>query len=261
MSDLEFGVSGASASFANANDASGADSGGVAADGLVGTGSQVNEVAAVQPPNGDVPSPLSALVNGPSPLAAFPAYPETPLSGVWSFGPIPINGSGTATAAAYGPLPGSGGGNSLTSGTPTAVGVGPFSVSAAAGGPITLKPGNSGQLVKIGKQSLSTMAPLDLFFYQAAEISGAWTLPCRAGSIRPPRRCPRPTPTRSARSRSPSSLASPIITTSPTAASVTWARPPRLPLAPVRRRPRCSGRSRPTAEAPTPTSAGLPPPH
>ena len=107
---------------------------------------QVNLVAAVQPPNSDAPSPSDPLINGPSPLQAYIDLGLTPPTGVLSFGPVPINFNG-ATVNAYGPAPGTGGGPTPISGMPHPIPrVGPFTVTGTASQNVTITPGgNSGQ--------------------------------------------------------------------------------------------------------------------
>jgi hypothetical protein len=130
--------------------------------------SVVNLVAAMQPPNTDAPDPPDPLINGPSPIAGFTDFPETPLSGVFSFGPAAINqpSGGNPATNTYLPIPGTGGGTTPTSGTADPITAFPFTVSASAtpGQAATIGVGNSSSLIKIGKSSYALAALYDLFF-------------------------------------------------------------------------------------------------
>ncbi len=154
--------------------------GGVAADpNVLAPGASpmalVNLVAAMQPPNADAPNPLDSLINGPSPLAGFTAYPEPPLMGVFSWGPAPMDGSGSAGATAYAPIPGVGGGSTLTSGTPDPITVGPFEVTAAAGQNVVLDLGDPSVFDAIGKQELENVMTNDLFFNETTGSLPGWS--------------------------------------------------------------------------------------
>ena len=184
LSDLEMGLSNASSTFVNATNATTvADEGGFSADAAVGTATQVNEVAAVQPPNFDAPSPLDALINGPSPIAGFPDYPEAPISGAWSFGPIAVDGSGhdgtvggNPLTSAWGPAPGSGGGTTPASGTPDGATIGPFYASSSPGATITFTPGNPSQKMQFGRAQLTSVAKWDLFMAETTgSLAGQWS--------------------------------------------------------------------------------------
>ncbi len=160
--------------------------GGVSADPTVGdpTGSPavINLVAAVQPPNPDAPNPLDPLINGPSPLAGFGAYPEPPLMGVFSWGPAPVDGSGkdgtpggNPTTNTYAPAPGTGGGTSPTSGTPDPSGGGPLTVTGAVGQNVTISIGDPTQLIKIGKGNYSFAVNNDIFFFETTSSPPGWS--------------------------------------------------------------------------------------
>ena len=157
--------------------------GGVSADPNIGnpTGSPaiVNLVAAAQPKNADAPSPLDPLINGPSPLAGFTAYPEPPLMGVFSWGPAPVDGSGkdgtpggNPTTNAYAPAPGTGGGTRPTDGTPHPASGGPIQVTGAVGQNVTLGIGNPSLLIKIGKANYKFAVNNDIFFNETTAPPG-----------------------------------------------------------------------------------------
>jgi len=160
--------------------------GGVSADPDVGspTGSpaQVNLVAAAQPPNTDAPSPLDPVINGPSPLAGFPDYPEPALEGVFSWGPTSFDGSGQdgtvggdPATDAYAPVPGTGGGATLGSGTPDPVTVGPFTATAGTG-PVVLKLGEPSAIDRVGTLALEHVLTNDLFFAETTgDLAGQWS--------------------------------------------------------------------------------------
>ncbi len=160
--------------------------GGVSADPNVGTpkGSPavINLVAAAQPNNTDAPSPLDPLINGPSPLAGFTAYPEPPLMGVFSWGPAPVDGSGmdgtpggNPTTNAYAPAPGTGGGTSPSDGTPDAASGGPIQVTGAVGQDVKLGIGAPGDLIKIGKTSYTFAVNNDIFFNETTSSPPGWS--------------------------------------------------------------------------------------
>ncbi len=157
--------------------------GGVSSDPIIGDpkGSPaiVNLVAAEQPPNADAPNPPDPLINGPSPLAGFTDYPEPPLTGVFSWGPAPVDGSGqdgspggNPTTDAYAPVPGTGGGSSLTSGTPDPFTTGPIEVTGSSGQDVKLDIGNPSELIKIGKPSYEFAINNDIFFDETVGTPG-----------------------------------------------------------------------------------------
>ncbi len=139
--------------------------------------SVVNLVAAMQPPNADAPNPLDPLINGPSPIAGFPAYPETPPIGVFSFGPAPLAAGDNPTANAYLPTPGSGGGTTPTSGTPDPFTALPFTIatSATPGQDATIGFGDGSTVIKIGKLSYLFATSLDLFFFETTPPPSQWS--------------------------------------------------------------------------------------
>ena len=180
--------------------------GGVSADPNIGnpTGSPaiVNLVAAAQPNNTDAPSPLDPLINGPSPLAGFPAYPEPPLMGVFSWGPAPVDGSGmdgtaggNPTTNAYAPAPGTGGGSTPTSGTAHAASGGPIVVTGAVGSNVTLGIGAPGTTIKIGKRNYTFAVNNDIFFNETTGTPG-WSgdTPVQCGIDTSPAAVPSPDP-------------------------------------------------------------------
>ena len=132
-----------------------------------GNGNQINTVAAMQPPNGDAPpvgsatvsqtSPRDALIDPntahPSPLAAWTNNNSGPVPASdarrhndFSFGPFPISSSPSAPNV-YAPSPGTGGGSSVTSGTPDKFNVFPFTVTGAAGQNVVLDVGDASRTV------------------------------------------------------------------------------------------------------------------
>jgi hypothetical protein len=133
-------------------------------------GTQINVVRALQPPNVDAPPAGKAKVSqsslrdplvdpntaNPSPLAAFAdngLAASSPLRhGVFSFGPIPVNSNG-ATANAYGPAPGTGGGPSLSSGNPDPLTIRPFKVTGAGGQNVVMDVGKPGAVVTLADGS------------------------------------------------------------------------------------------------------------
>ena len=136
--------------------------------GSSNAGHQVNQVAAVQPPNagaigpgtGGIPDDkayVSPDLGDPSPIDMWADQsPPVPASDarrqhVFSFGPIPIKSDGTASANAYGPAPGSGGGPLTTDGVgrPVAGGltVAPFTTTGSAGQNVVIDVGDSTRFV------------------------------------------------------------------------------------------------------------------
>jgi hypothetical protein len=184
MTDLEAGLSGATAAFQNADTSRtgggvgtwGPDVGGASADPTVGNSTQINLVAATQPPN-SFASGTDPIVNGPSPLAAFPFFPEPPLMGAWSFGEAVIDGSGAATTDVNAPVPGTGGGSGLTAGTPDPVSVGPLTATAASGGTITVSLGQPTQTIQFGKSLLEYVTATDQFYLEQDQTlhGGNWS--------------------------------------------------------------------------------------
>ncbi len=157
--------------------------GGVSADPTIGnpTGSPavINLVAAAQPPNTSLTDPL---IVGPSPLAGFPAYPEPPLMGVFSWGPAPVDGSGkdgtaggNPTTNAYAPAPGTSGGTSPTDGTPDPATGGPVEVTGSVGQDVNLGIGNPSDLIKIGKTSYTFAVNNDIFFDETTSSPAGWS--------------------------------------------------------------------------------------
>ena len=148
-----------------------------------GSPAVVNLVAAAQPPNADAPSPLDPLINGPSPLAGFPDYPETPLEGVFSWGPAPVDGSGNdgtsggnPTTNSYAPAPGTGGGTVPVSGTPDPASGGPIEVTGNPGQSVNLGIGNPSDLIKIGKGNYEFAVNNDLFFFErTGTLANQWS--------------------------------------------------------------------------------------
>lgn len=196
ISDLELGATGATApALVNADTTRtdgglgtwGPDLGGASADPTVGTPSgspaYVNVVAAEQPPNGDAPSPLDPLINGPSPIIGFPDYPEAALEGVFSWGPAAIDGSGingtaggNPTTNAYAPAPGSGGGTVPGSGTADPFTVGPFVATTATGQSVTLTLGEQSRIETIGASRYTYVLASDLFFYETTgSLASQWS--------------------------------------------------------------------------------------
>jgi hypothetical protein len=118
-------------------------------------GLQVNQVQALQPTNDDTippgtgvtttgddkafvspdasdPSPIDMWAEQGSPAGSAPVPATDPSrQHVYSFGPIPINSSGSATVNAYGPAPGENGGPNVTDGIPRPLGTG-----LTVGGPV-----------------------------------------------------------------------------------------------------------------------------
>ncbi len=93
---------------------------------------QFNTVGAQQPPNSDAPSPADPMINGGDTTRG--GFPGGTPAGTFSFGDIPIVSNGTASANAYGPAPGTGGGALTTSGTPDLIQtLGPMTVTGTAG--------------------------------------------------------------------------------------------------------------------------------
>jgi hypothetical protein len=179
VTDLEAALSGASAGFQNADTTRtgngagtwGPDVGGTSSDPNVGTASQVNLVAATQLPNA-LGSGSDPLVNGPSPLQAFPNFPEAPLMGAWSYGPVSITGNGSATTDEFTAIPGTGGGAAVDAGTPDPVAIGPLTVTAAAGGTVTITLGLSGKTVGFGNLNLPYVMSTDQFFFETDDSQG-----------------------------------------------------------------------------------------
>jgi hypothetical protein len=163
-----------------------------------GTGTQINTVAAMQPPNADAPpvgeatisqsSPRDPLIDPntahPSPLEAWsetgaPQGPPVADSDPrrhdeFSFGPIPIDSTGGATANAYGPVPGTGGGATPTDGTPDPFTVRPFTVTGSAGQNVVIDVGDASRIVTVGDTGstgeLVTVA--GLFFFNPNPAAG-----------------------------------------------------------------------------------------
>jgi hypothetical protein len=158
---------------------------------------QLNQVAALQPPNSDQqgntppPDPNIALIEGPSPLAAWAdqsppvAIGDPVRQSVFSFGPIPVDSSGLATQNTYGPAPGTGGGPLVTSGTADALRVvGPFTATGAAGSNIVIGAGDSTRHVLVDGQNEVLVAQTTIFFFNpapsAGHPSGSWSFPISA---------------------------------------------------------------------------------
>ena len=120
---------------------------------------------------------------GPSPLVGFTDFPETPLEGVFSWGPAPVDGSGmngtvggNPTTNAYAPAPGSGGGASPTSGTPDVASGGPVEVTGTPGQTMNLNIGNPNQTIKIGKGNYEFAVNNDIFFLETTgSLAGNWS--------------------------------------------------------------------------------------
>ena len=134
-----------------------------------GTGTQINIVAAMQPPNVDAP-PKGATVSQssrrdplvdpntahPSPLEAWdealrPQGPPVPAGDPrrhdeFSFGPIPIDSTPSSNVNAFGPVPGRGGGATVTSGRPDPITVRPFTVTGSAGENVVIDVGDPSRI-------------------------------------------------------------------------------------------------------------------
>jgi hypothetical protein len=163
-----------------------------------GTGTQINTVAAVQPPNVDAPpvgsattsqsSPRDPLVDPntahPSPLDAWseagvPQGPPVPASDPrrhdeFSFGPIPIDTTASPGVNAYGPVPGTGGGATVTSGTPDPITVRPFKVTGLAGQNVVFDVGDASRMVTVADTNSSgpLVAASAVFFYAPVVPAG-----------------------------------------------------------------------------------------
>jgi hypothetical protein len=199
-------------------------------------GLQVNQVRALQPTNDDtIPGGTHVTTTGddkafvspdtsdPSPIDMW-AEQTTPVPasdpqrhGVFSFGPIPINSSGSATMNAYGPAPGENGGPNVTDGIPRPIGTGltvggpvnHFTTTGVVGTNVVLDVGDSTRHVtnSIGKftneplVALATIAfndPTPPQKHQGVD-PGTWgsTLPVACGtdnSNSPPSQLPLPPP-------------------------------------------------------------------
>ena len=187
-----------------------------------GTGTQVNAVAAMQPPNADAPpvgtatvsqtSPRDPLIDPntahPSPLAAWTnnnsnvsVPPSDPRRhDEFSFGPIPTSGS--ATGNAYGPAPGTGGGAAVTSGTADAYTIRPFTVTGSPGQNVVLDVGDASRPVTHSDYADPgpTIAIAGTFFF--APGAGKWIdagggnpYPIYCGQDNSPKRTAKPDPT------------------------------------------------------------------
>ena len=102
--------------------------------------------------------------------------------GVFSWGPAPVDGSGTdglpggnPTTNAYAPAPGTGGGPNPTDGTPDPASGGPIEVTGAAGQVVKLGIGNPNVLVKIGKPSYEFAVNNDIFFNETTSSPPGWS--------------------------------------------------------------------------------------
>ena len=189
-----------------------------------GGSTQVNTVAALQPPNADAPSPADPLINGPSPLAAFPSNGITPPKAVFSFGEIPVTIS-SPSGNAYGPAPGTGGGPTPTSGTPDPFTEGPFTVTGAAGTNAAASFGDpAAPMVSFNKQPLVYVAANTLFFgspdiFAPGTFGWAGPIPLSCGIDTTSGALPAPGPGYVS-SLSVPIVAAPAVTTQPSNASV-----------------------------------------
>jgi Na+-translocating ferredoxin:NAD+ oxidoreductase RnfG subunit len=149
---------------------------------------QLNQVAALQPPNSDhqTGDPNVNLIEGPSPLQAWADQATPVLIGdplrqkVFSFGPIPVDSSGAASQNTYGPAPGTGGGALVTSGTADALNVvGPFTTTGLAGTNIVIGAGDASRTVLVDGINEVLVAKTTIFFFNPAPTpgfpSGRWS--------------------------------------------------------------------------------------
>jgi hypothetical protein len=185
-----------------------------------GTGTQVNNVASMQPPNKDAPpvgsstvsqtSPRDPLIDPntahPSPLAAWAdqsppvAASDSRRHDEFSFGPIPS--SGTATANSYGPAPGTGGGPTVSSGTPDPYNNFPFTVTGPTGQNVVLDVGDASRPVTHSDEPDPgpLVAIAGTFFHRTdtgkwAGAGGGNPFPVYCGTDNSTRRVPKPDPT------------------------------------------------------------------
>jgi hypothetical protein len=150
------------------------------------TGTQVNQVRALQPSNIDTPNPVDPLVN---PTTASPApgqwwadqSPAVAASdpirhNLFSFGGIPINtNGGPGVPTAYGPTPGTGGGsnpNLALDGVADPINIYPFVVSGAAGTNAVVDVGDASRMVTTLDGSGPFVAFSNVFFHSVA--TGKW---------------------------------------------------------------------------------------
>jgi hypothetical protein len=185
-----------------------------------GTGTQVNQVASMQPPNRDAPpvgsatvsqtSPRDPLIDPntahPSPLAAWadqspaPAASDARRHDEFSFGPIPS--SGTATANSYGPAPGTGGGATVTSGTPDPFNNFPYTTTGPTGQNVVIDVGDASRVVTHSDEADPgpLVAIAGTFFHRTdngkwAGAGGGNAFPVYCGTDNSTRRVPKPDPT------------------------------------------------------------------
>lgn len=173
----------------------------------------INLVAAEQPPNADAPSPLDPLINGPSPIAGFdPGFPETPLEGGLSWGPVVLDPSGrdgteggNPTTNAYAPVPGPGGVSApslyadytLTAGPADLMSIGPLEVTGDPGTNVALNVGDPAQVVPVGRAGYELALNDDMFFLGQNDLLSEWSAdtPTPCGVDTSSRALPSPSPT------------------------------------------------------------------
>ena len=166
-------------------------------------------MAAAQPNNADAPNPLDPLVNGASPLAGFPDFPEPPLEGVFSWGPAPVVGTGVRPDGRLRAGAGYRRRQRPTDGTPDPASGGPIHVTGAAGGNVTLDIGNPSD-DQDRQEQYEFAVNNDIFFLETTgSLAGQWCAdtPAQCGIDTTTAAVPSPNPrylhaTRGSRSRS-----------------------------------------------------------
>ncbi len=174
VKDFEQNLTLATASFAPGGPPTTATLGSL--DGPQVSPTQFNQVAALQSLNADGSPWTDLLVNGPSPLAAWPAVGVIPgPSNVFSFGPIPVN-SVTPTGNTYGPAPGTGGGPNITSGTPTNINLGPLHTTGAVNQFVHIGVGDISRTVTLAAPAASGGGTFEFAADTAISFfNGAWS--------------------------------------------------------------------------------------